>query len=247
LLCAWQWGVREGGQRGAMLLLGFAIAYGAWPARNLVQLGTTGDPELQINMLHHGMYPNFTFEGHPESYGFPYRFDPRTPEIGASMKSVRAEITRRFSEDPARHLQWYLLGKPRALWSWNIVQGMGDAFVYPVIKSPYFSSPVFAVSHRVSRWLHAPVVIIAGLFAIAVWIPVCLRSIPAQAVFVWRAIALMLLYLTLLHMVGAPFPRYAVPFRPELYLAASAMLALIYFTVRGPSVASSIRRPQSDR
>lgn len=231
-LCIWQWGLREGGRRGALFLMGFVLVYGVWPARNLVQFGHAGDPQLQINMLHHGMYPNFLFEQRPESFGFPYRFDPRSEEIGASVEAVRLEIARRFQEETATHVKWYLLGKPRALWSWNTVQGMGDAFVYPVTQSPYFSSPIFAATHRVSRLSHTPLVMIAGVFVLLVWVPRWVRSMSPGAVFLLRSIAVMLVYVTVLHMVGAPFPRYAVPFRPELYLAACWMLALLYGAVR---------------
>jgi hypothetical protein len=41
-----------------------------------------------------------------------------------------------------------------------------------------------------------------------------------------RFISALLIYFTLLHMAGAPFPRYAVPLRPLLY--AMAMFTLSY-------------------
>ncbi len=246
-LCIWQWGLREGGRRGVLFLVGFVIVYGAWPARNLVQFGHAGDPQLQINMLHHGMYPNFMFDQRPESYGFPYRLDPRGGEIGASVDAVRLEIARRFQEETAEHVKWYLFGKPRALWSWSIVQGMGDAFVYPVTQSPYFSSPIFAATHHASRLLHTPLVLIAAVFSFLVWIPAVMRSMSFRSVFLLRSVALILMYVTLLHMAGAPFPRYAVPFRPELYLAACGMLALLHSSVRqrwrGPQICSGERSP----
>jgi len=70
------------------------------------------------------MYPNFTFEGVPESRGYPYLFDPRSPAISKDIHSVLQEILGRFHEEPWEHLQWFLVGKPIAFWSWDDVQGM---------------------------------------------------------------------------------------------------------------------------
>ena len=80
------------------LLAGFVLAYSPWVLRNLNAIGSTSDPTLMINALHHGMYPDFRYKDIPESTGFPYRFDPRSKEISRSKESVLKEIRRRFKE-----------------------------------------------------------------------------------------------------------------------------------------------------
>lgn len=218
-------------QKGLRLLLGvvlgFALAFSPWAMRNLVVLGKTSDDKLAINFLHHGMYPDFTFEHKAESFGFPYKFDPRSDEIAKNTGSVLKEIGRRFSEEPLPHLRWYLMGKPVAFWSWNTVQGVGDAFIYQVQDSPYLHNPLFRWTHRLMYLLHWPLVCLALLSSILVWLPGRPEWLSGEKLFAARAGSLLLLYFTALHMVGAPFPRYSFPLRPELYSMGLLMLHIL--------------------
>lgn len=225
-LCFLRWPVRAAWLPAAALVLGFALLYLPWSWRN-AQLPGGADPQLQINMLHHGVYPDFTYEGAPDSYGFPYRADPRAHEISASMEAVVREMGRRFGEEPVRHLRWYLLGKPAALWSWRTdMQGMGDVLVYP------YQSGVFGATYTLSRHLHGPIVLLAALFCVLAWVPRALRELPAAAALPAQVCAGMLLYVTALHMIGFPLPRYSIPFRPELYLAACGTLHIVTRWIR---------------
>lgn len=209
-----------------LALIAFAVIL-AWKLRNLLSVGAMSDPSLMIFGLQSGMYPNLTFEGHPESLGMPYRFDPRSAEITASLGSVLNEIKTRFITDPIRHLQWYLFGKPSTLLSWSMIDGWGDIFVYPVIQSPYFTSPVFQGTRMFMLLLH-PVLMIMGFMASLVvlfrphWLS--LEGMVQEAAIL---LSLMAVYFILLHMVGAPYPRYGVPLRPVMY--GLAMLLLMNF------------------
>lgn len=213
-------------------VLGFGLVFGPWVYRNLTVLGASEDDQPIINTLHHGMYPNFMYQDRPESFGYPYRFDPDSARISADMPSVLGEIGRRFAEEPIRHLRWYLLDKPIALWSWDSVQGIGDSFIYPVSDSPYLHNPGFQASHQLMRLLHWPLVILGGIGALLVWLPWVSRRLDAAQRLTLRTISLLLLYLTLVHMAGAPFPRYAWPLRPLLYLMAMLPLFLLARTSR---------------
>lgn len=113
------------------------------------------------NFLHHGMYPQFMYEGVPESRGFPYRYDPRAEKIGGDLPFVLKEIASRFAQEPLRHAKWYLFDKPMAFWSWSMIQGFGDVFVYPVSSSPYFHDKIFRLSHRLMYGLHYPLMVLA--------------------------------------------------------------------------------------
>jgi 4-amino-4-deoxy-L-arabinose transferase-like glycosyltransferase len=199
------------------LLLGFVLVFTPWQLRNLYQTGQLSEPSLTINAYHHGMYPDFRYQDRPETTGFPYRYNPRNIEFSTSKDSVLAEIRRRFREEPARHLKWYLLGKPVTLLSWNVLAGMGDIFVYPVSASPYLSSPLYVYSRDLMKALHWPLVVLALVATVAAWLPVTARRLADTPRFAARLLSLLMLYFIALHIVAAPFPRYGIPLRPVIY------------------------------
>jgi hypothetical protein len=189
------------------------------------------------------MYPNFTFEGSPESFGFPYSFDPNHAEISRSVGSVLAEIKRRFFSEPWRHFNWFLVGKPVAFWSWGIVQGMGDIYIYPVSKSPYFSSGVFPLTRAMMVWLHWPLVVLGLMGSCAVWFRRFAILLPEGGLMTARVVGMLLIYLTVIHMIGAPFPRYSIPVRPFVYGMALLPLSWVAQWIRG--VGLSRRAPSA--
>lgn len=199
----------------------FATAFFAvmslWIFRNIVTLGMISDSETMITSIYHGMYPGFMFDNQPESYGYPYRFDPRAQEISASSYSVIKEIIRRFTDYPVEHLQWYLVGKPVSLFSWNIIQGMGDVFIYAVKRSPYFEFTHFEISHEIMRFVHSPLIAFSMIGSALAWAPKRLLRLGEHSLFVVRCISLLIGYFILIHMIAAPFPRYAIPMLPILY------------------------------
>jgi len=218
------------------LTLGFALTFGPWVIRNINLPASNGKNRLMINFLHHGMYPGFKYRGENKTYGFPYRFDPRSKEISSSLKSVLVEIAKRFREDTVRHMKWYFLGKPRTLWSWSIIQGQGGPFVYPVSKSPFLENNSFYhYSLLLMFYLHWVLVAIAGTGVIKVAIDFALRQPPDNhySWVIW--VVLILIYFTSIHMIGAPFPRYAVPLKPLVYLMAVFVISKFFQKVRASS------------
>jgi len=211
------YGWKKGKRYSGIILVGFALAFLPWIGRNMVTLGTITDNRLMVNFLHHGMYPDFIYEGVPQSYGFPYRYDPTAKKIGGDLPSVLKEILSRFVQAPLRHAKWVLLDKPRVFWSWNMIQGFGDAFVYPVSSSPYFHNTFFRITHRLMYALHYPFVVIALFGCLMAWSPLTRIGLSQESLLMARLCSLLLIYYTLIHMVGAPFPRYSVPLRPFLY------------------------------
>lgn len=196
----------------------------AWKIRNLIATGSMSDPTLAISTLHHGMYPDFMFEGRPESRGIPYRFDPRTAEITASLGSILHEIGARFHAAPWQYLGWYLFGKPASLLSWNIVAGWGDIFVYAPLASPYFFSWPFQLTRSVMLHAHIVLMVLGSLATLLVLLrPQFLKLSGVRAVSAGM-VASLVVYFILLHMVGAPFPRYGIPLRPVMYGMAIMML-----------------------
>jgi 4-amino-4-deoxy-L-arabinose transferase-like glycosyltransferase len=224
------------------LLAGFVLTFSPWVLRNLDAIGETSDPTLMISALHHGMYPDFRYQDRPESTGFPYRFNPRSKEVSSSRESILSEIRRRFEDEPARHIKWYLLGKPASLLDWNILAGMGDIFIYPVIESPYFSKPVYIQSRAFMKLLHWPLVILALAATVLVWLPGFGKRLSGSALFTTRLLSLLLLYFIALHMVAAPFPRYGIPLRPAIYGLALFMCSQVFIWLK--SVVPPRQAPQ---
>jgi hypothetical protein len=178
------------------------------------------------------MYPEFKYNGLDKSYGFPYRYDPRSNEISKSTVSVLNEIAKRLRNEPVRHINWYLIRKPAFFWSWNIIQGAGDAFIYPVQRTPYQSNHFFKSTHRLMRHLHWPLVLLCAAGSLAVWLPRFTHVYPENCLYVARFVSALLLYYTAIHIIGAPFPRYSIPLRPFLYGMAMFSLHMIYISVR---------------
>lgn len=215
---------------------GFILAYSPWALRNASLPDGTGGHELTKAFLQHGMYPGMMYGNKPESLGIAYRFDPTSQATSESIGTVLAEIGRRFRERPLEHLQWYLFGKPAMLWSWSIIAGQGDVFVYPVISSAYLESGTAAgISRQIVKWLHLPLVLLAAAGSLY-WLIATMRSPLRRDIEPGLVLmALLLAYITAMHMVGAPYPRYGIPFLPEIYILAAAFVQhLIRIFVQHP-------------
>lgn len=219
-----QFGRRAAAPYALSVIFGFALIFAPWVVRNLTVLGQASDPQLMINFLHHGMYPSFVYAGDPVTFGFPYHYDPDSASIAQSVSSVLQHIISNFLHEPRVYLQWYIFEKPAFLWSWSIVQGAGDAFVYPVLKSPYVESGLFQITHAISAWTHLPSVILALIGSVVVWLPCSKACFREPSLLIVRVFSLLIVYYTALHMIGAPFPRYSVPFRPLMYIMSAAGL-----------------------
>lgn len=188
----------------------------AWKLRNLAATGALGDPTLMISALHHGMYPDFLFNAIPESRGAPYRFDPFTQQING-VGSVLAEILHRMEKEPLFYIWWYAVGKPITLLSWEMIDGIGDIFIYPITASPYLDRPLFTATRTIALWLHAPLSIAAVFGSGLSLIYPRLLGITESNRLPAHFVAVLVLYFFAIHLVGAPYPRYGIPLRPFIY------------------------------
>ena len=126
-------------------------------------------------------------------------------EITRSLGSVLAEITRRFTEQPAEHLNWFLVGKPLMFWNWhNDAQGAGDVFIYPVTKTPFATSLPLFLSHEAMYWLHWPLVALGMAGSVLCWLPRAARALGTLPAWAWRVSGALLLYFVALHILAAP-------------------------------------------
>jgi 4-amino-4-deoxy-L-arabinose transferase-like glycosyltransferase len=212
-------GTRRGTNAAAWLVLGFAVVVAPWMLRNWLAIGAAGDGTLMISTLHHGMYPQFMYGGRPETFGFPYRFDPDAARIAESVGSVLQAIAGRFRDAFWEHLAWYL-EKPLWFLRWGIVAGQGDIFIYPTESSPYYGQPLFVWTRAAMYATHPLLVGLSLLGAVTAWLPFARRFFDDGPLFSLRLLSAAYLYFIAIHVVGAPFPRYSIPVRPLTYALA---------------------------
>ncbi|MFH2046120.1 MAG: hypothetical protein ABIK92_13340 [Pseudomonadota bacterium] len=161
----------------------------------------------------------------------PYRFDPDSQKISQDYKTIISEIIRRFSNEPYKYFKWYLLDKPLTLFSWSIVGGAGDVFVYPVKYSPYFDKILFTITYFFMKSMHWFLVISAFISMLLVWMKFYTKNLSDKTIFAVRLLSLLIVYFIALHIIGAPYPRYSIPLRPVIYglaiFACSQCFALL--------------------
>ena len=195
-----------------------------WVVRNLVVLGIASDPTLSLVSIYHGSFPDMMLDGRPETLGFPYRFDTAPPDT-SSFAALWPGLAQKFHAHPLEYLRWYLVGKPAMVFSWNILGGVGDVFVYPVTRTPFASLAHCRLAHDCMRAIHGGVTVLGLLACLLVWLPRTAALLGERGAFLARAVALLVFYFIVLHVIGAPFPRYAIPLRPFVYGMAATAIA----------------------
>ncbi len=208
-------------------LLGFVLILAPWIIRNLIEFGQIGDPSLLVNTLIHGSYPNMQYNGDPNTLGYAYRFDPHIAEISKNVSVALAAIGRKFLQDPIAYANWYLIGKIAYFFKWQIVGGYTDVFTYPVLHSPYFGNVAFLVTHALMLGLHWPLVIASLFGAITAWTRQANMVVSGWRLKTIRWFSMILGIVLLGNMIGAPYSRYSIPFRPLLYILATFALLLV--------------------
>ncbi|MCV6637640.1 glycosyltransferase family 39 protein [Candidatus Albibeggiatoa sp. nov. NOAA] len=211
--------------RSVWAFLGFVCVMIPWFVRNYLVLGMATDPSLSVYSIQHGMYPDMMYNFMPESLGFPYRYDPWVQDAVISSQTVLDELYRRIQANPWIYLEWYSIGKLQTVFSWSILAGMGDVFIYPIVKTPYATSSFFQLTHMFIYTLHNSFVMLSLIATVFAWLPLAKRVIPTAFLFTFRLLSLLMIYFMILHMIGAPFPRYSIPMRPVIYGLAIVMLA----------------------
>lgn len=204
-----------------VFLVVFSLFPGGWQLRNYLQLPDDAKRGVHraVITMSHGAYPDFVYKN-PQFKRFPYREDPLQPAFGESIDSFIRILWTRFKNEPARYLKWYLFGKPRYLWSWDIIQGVGDVYIYPVKVYLFENSEIAHLMKAMMRFLHP----ILTFFALA-GIPLLYLAPRSEGKSEIKCNSLSFIlatciYATLIYMVFAPWPRYSIPFRPELYLCS---------------------------
>ena len=225
IVIAWPLARAHGLRRAALCAAIALLPWACWSIRNGTQDLARRGSERVTASVSHGTYPGMVFRD-PRLRGFPYREDPEQPAFGASWHDIGRVLGPRFAERPWRHVAWYLFEKPVWLWGWKIVQGT-DVLVYEVANNPYDSQPIAIATHRVMRWLHAPMMFFAAVaMAVFAWNPRRRHSWIAQAA------AFVVATATAAHLLVIPDPRYLQPVRPVLFVLAAAGATAAFERIR---------------
>jgi 4-amino-4-deoxy-L-arabinose transferase-like glycosyltransferase len=205
-------------------LMVFTLFPSAWYIRNALNIPEGVKSNRALETMIHGTYPGFIYKSEKFKY-YPYREDPELYEFGSSIGSFISFLSKRVKERPLRYLVWYLLEKPYYLWSWNILQGQGDIYIYPVKTSLYQQSHVLDITRIAMKALH-PVVMFSALLGIII----ITSSFTKNRLFhiTETAIAILIIYYTIIYTVFASWPRYSIPMRPELYLFSIWTISIVF-------------------
>ena len=210
----------------AVFISAFCVFPSIWLTRNASVLpkdALTGYHRA-VQTMSHGAYPGFIHESVEKKY-YPYLEDPLQPQFGSSIRDFSHILWQRVRQRPLRYLSWYLVEKPYYFWSWNILQGQGDVFVYPVKTSLYTESRLAKIKKGMMKFFH-PVILLLSIVGIP---PLLIKflhrgrrhSLQGTPVFIYATC----LYFTVVFTVFAPWPRYSIMLRPELYICAVWSLA----------------------
>jgi 4-amino-4-deoxy-L-arabinose transferase-like glycosyltransferase len=228
---------------GAMLGLACFLAVMApWLWRNAMLEQPPGSPSLLVNTLYHGSFPNMMYRDDPRTYGFAYRFDPKSEEVTRDVPTVLAHIASSAAQDPLRYAQWYFIGKPGFFLSWGIIAGGGDIYIYPTPVSPYRDIALFKALKNASFLMHWPLMLLA-VFCVFVALRrhfVLGNTTPSSTGA--ALLALIFAMAIVMHMLGAPYPRYGIPFRPIAYILAFWALHQAWSWQRGRGIPRSNAR-----
>ena len=242
---AWAvWMMVRGARRaGVVFALVLALAPLGWSMRNSIDVPTgasSSDDRAWVNLVQ-GSHPAY------HDVHMAKLLETMTPAQQAEWGEIAAEVelgTRsraqglrrlgaRLAESPGDSLLWYAVRKPLLLWDWSIRIGQGGFYVYPTYDSPFEYSMLFRIAASLAYALN-PAIGIGALAGILLCMFAELRHaramrLRADLVFV----ALTLFVATAVHVVLQAEPRYAIPYRPFEFIAASYGFCRLLSRLRG--------------
>jgi len=197
-------------------LMVFFIIVGAWSVRNRISVppGQSSSSNRLFKNLVIGSHSNFfdVWRANPRDPNNPATKDNKI--LKGSYSAFAELLFERATKDPGHYAKWYLIDKTVLLWSWNILIGKGDIYVYPVKESFYDKSKTASATYFIMRSIHYWLVgfsVIGILFLFK-----RLRSEPHIPKFLY----IILIYTSAVYIVTQSEPRYSIPLRPEMYLCA---------------------------
>jgi hypothetical protein len=200
-----------------VFLVTFMLPFVLWSVR-----GHLNVPSTSLSSADRAL-TNFIIGAHHDFFDI-WRVNPRDPnnpaEIdkkavnGSWSKFVRI-LSQRIYVSPGHYAKWYLYDKPKLLWSWNILIGQGDIYVYPVITSWFNTSQSAVLVHTIMKSIHGWLLFLATLGVIFIFKKIR-RPEDEMAI----AVYVMVVYVSAVYVILQAEPRYSIPLRPAMYLCA---------------------------
>jgi hypothetical protein len=207
--------------------LAFFVAMAPWWVRNVSSTHQLSDAAQMRITVQQGTYPDFMYRADPSTLGYPYAHDPAAGKASTSWKNLFSDVRLKFASDPLGMLKWYAVGKAAYFFHWTTPEGWHDMFIYPVFRSPWLSDPFFILITAIMRGFYAPLIICGLLGTIVAFFPRTVLLFGARSADALRLLALLHFFAIGVHVLGAPFARYSVPFRPLTFLLAIFFLCWV--------------------
>ena len=193
----------------------FQLSWSLWERIRLGQ-NPLMDDQLKTALIF-GTYPDILYKDLP---GMPDKEDPNfSALIKADYGTIIHYILNQFVQEPFRHITWWFIKKPVLFWSWKVFFGDGINF-YPVYYSWFDINPLMNFLRSFMLALHPFIVLLAGISVIFFknlsWATKDINKKGES--FCYAVCAVLIIHFTVMFMILAPFPRYALPMGPELYL-----------------------------
>lgn len=201
-----------------LFLFCFMTVAGVWLIRGYVNVSGEEASSYDNALV------NFIIGSHDDFFDI-WRANPRDPQNPAAIDIENSDgslfkfllrLSKRISHEPGDYAKWYFLEKPYLLWSWNILIGQGDVYIYPIVTSLYKTSKIAIATYSISKSLHHWILIVA-LIGLLFLIRDYFENKSNIAVI---TLYVCTLYVSAVYVVLQSEPRYSIPLRPELYLCA---------------------------
>lgn len=200
-----------------LFLITFMIPCILWSVRGHLNVPATSSSSSKRALI------NFIIGAHHDFFEI-WRADPRDPknpaeldkqEVNGSWSKFMAILAGRIWDHPGHYLLWYLFEKPKILWSWNILIGQGDVYVYRITTSWFQTSGLASAIHSIMKSIHWWLFLLC--FSGVVFAVTNMRRDPdMQVTFIY----LLMIYVSAVYVVLQSEPRYSIPLRPFFYLGA---------------------------
>lgn len=230
---------------GVILLLTFMVLPIGWALRNAGLNGSESMTERAAQTFVIGSWPQFyeaynsRFDNEISSQIMALESEEQTTFANSPMRGL-AMIGERMLTDPSYYASWYLLKKPYLFWDWSIRIGWRDIYFLPTERSPYVWIPVLSALKKAYEWSNPLIFIFATVATLGIVFANIFRIRGAP--FAQFSLAVLLLYVTALHVLLQAEPRYSIPYRPEEVLLALTALGWLLSKV---AVAQFWRKPQA--
>jgi 4-amino-4-deoxy-L-arabinose transferase-like glycosyltransferase len=198
-------------------LITFMLPFLLWSLRGHLNVPSTSQSSADRALT------NFIIGAHHDFYDI-WRANIRDPNNPAEIdkRAVKGSwlkfvgiLSQRISDSPGHYAKWYLYDKPKLLWSWNILVGQGDIYIYPVITSWFNTSKSAFWLHLIMKSIHGWLVLIGILGVIFIF-----KKIRRPEDEMIAAVYVMVVYVSAVYVILQAEPRYSIPLRPAMYLCA---------------------------